>query len=135
VQTPEYHISEKQQLDNTPITASLSGNAVVPNLLGNVTTAKREPVQSLYTHSNIQPVYDLYASVQDRDHGRVAAAIQNVVQQMRGKLHTQSLSRRELPTVLHALLRGRPTDSCSNSCNLWSHLQYPTDDVIFLANS
>jgi multidrug efflux pump subunit AcrB len=86
VQTPEYRISSKQQLDNTPITASLSGGAVVPNLLGNVATAKQEPVQSVYTHSNIQPVYDVYASVQDRDLGRVAAAIQNVTQQMQGKL-------------------------------------------------
>jgi multidrug efflux pump subunit AcrB len=86
VQTPEYRISNKQQLDNTPITASLSGNAVVPNLLGNVATAKREAVQSVYTHSNIQQVYDVYASVQDRDLGRVGAAIQNVVQQMQSKL-------------------------------------------------
>jgi multidrug efflux pump subunit AcrB len=86
VQTPEYRISNKQQLDNTPITASLSGGAVVPNLLGNVATSKLKPVQSVYTHSNIQPVYDVYASVQDRDLGRVAAAIQNVVRQMQGNL-------------------------------------------------
>jgi multidrug efflux pump subunit AcrB len=81
VQTPEYRISNKQQLDSTPITASLSGGAVVPNLLGNVATSKLTPAQSVYTHSNIQPVYDVYASVQDRDLGRVAMAIQNVVRQ------------------------------------------------------
>jgi len=86
VQTPESLISNRQQLDNTLIAASLSGNAVVPNLLGNVATAKREAVQSVYTHSNIQPVYDVYASVQDRDLGRVAAAIQTVVREMQGKL-------------------------------------------------
>jgi multidrug efflux pump subunit AcrB len=86
VQTPEYRISNKQQLDNTLIAASLSGNAVVPDLLGNVATAKREAVQSVYTHSNIQPVYDVYASAQDRDLGRVAASIKTVVQQMQGKL-------------------------------------------------
>jgi multidrug efflux pump subunit AcrB len=86
VQTPEYRISTKQQLDNTPITASLSGGAVVPNLLGNVATSKLTPVQSVYTHSNIQPAYDVYASVQDRDLGRVAAAVQNVVRQMQGNL-------------------------------------------------
>ena len=86
VQTPEYRISNKQQLDNTLVAASLSGNAVVPDLLGNVATAKREAVQTVYTHSNIQPVYDVYASVQDRDLGSVAKAIQNVVRQMQGKL-------------------------------------------------
>ena len=86
VQTPEYRISNKQQLDNTLISASLSGNTVVPSLLGNVATAKREAVQSVYTHSNIQPVYDVYASVQNRDLGSAARAIQKVVAQMRGKL-------------------------------------------------
>ena len=35
--------------------------------------------RSVYNHSNIQPVYDVYASVQDRDLGSVAKAIQNVV--------------------------------------------------------
>jgi multidrug efflux pump subunit AcrB len=86
VQTPEYRISNKQQLDNTPISASVSGSAVVPDLLGNVASATREAVQSVYTHSNIQPVYDVYASVQDRDLGSVAAAIQSVAQQMQSKL-------------------------------------------------
>ena len=86
VQTPEYRISNKQQLDNTLIAASLSGDAVVPDLLGNVATSKREAVQSVYTHSNIQEVYDVYASVQDRDLGGAARAIQNVVRQAQGKL-------------------------------------------------
>ena len=86
VQTPEYRISNKQQLDNTPIAATLSANAVVPDLLGNVATTTREAVQSVYTHSNIQPVYDVYASVQDRDLGRVARSIQNVVREMNGQL-------------------------------------------------
>ena len=58
----------------------------MPNLLGNVATAQRVPVQSVYNHSNIQPVYDVYASVQDRDLGSTAAAIQKVVQEMQGKL-------------------------------------------------
>ena len=59
---------------------------MVPNLLGNVATSQRLAVQSVYNHSNVQPVYDVYASVQDRDLGSAAAAIQNVVQDMRGRL-------------------------------------------------
>ncbi len=86
VQTPEYRIANKQDLDNTPIAGSTSGSAVVPDLLGNVATSRRVPMQSVYNHSNIQPVYDVWASVQDRDLGSAAAAIQNVVQEMRGKL-------------------------------------------------
>ena len=86
VQTPERRIATKNDLDNTPIAGSFSGGTVVPNLLGNVATAKRVPAESVYNHSNIQAVYDVYASVQDRDLGRTAADIQKVVQEMQGKL-------------------------------------------------
>jgi len=86
VQTPEYRIASKNDLDNTPIAASVSGGAVVPNTLGNVATVKQVAVQSVANHSNIQPVYDVYASVQDRDLGSAAAAIRQVVQDMQGKL-------------------------------------------------
>jgi multidrug efflux pump subunit AcrB len=86
VQTPEYRIASKNDLDNTPIAASVSRGVVVPNTLGNVATAKRVSVQSLSNHSNIQPVYDVYASVQDRDLGSAATAIRQVVQEMQGKL-------------------------------------------------
>jgi multidrug efflux pump subunit AcrB len=86
VQTPEYRVASKQDIDNTPIAGTVSTNAVVPDLLGNVATAQRTAVQSVYNHSNIQPVYDVYASVQDRDLGSAAAAIQKEVQAMRGKL-------------------------------------------------
>ena len=86
VQTPEYRISDKQDLDNTPIAGSTSGSAVVPDLLGNVAASRRLAIQSVHNHSNIQPVYDVWASVQDRDLGTTAAAIQSVVREMRGKL-------------------------------------------------
>ena len=86
VQTPEYRIATKRDLDNTPISGTMTGSAVVANLLGNVATSQRLGVQSVYNHSNVQPVYDVYASVQDRDLGSAAAAIQNVVQDMRGRL-------------------------------------------------
>ena len=79
VQTPEYRVASKQDIDNTPISGTQSGNNIVPNLLGNVATAQRVPVQSVYNHANIQPVYDVYASVQDRDLGSTAAAIRKVV--------------------------------------------------------
>jgi len=86
VQTPEYRIASKNDLDNTPIASSSSGPAVVPGVLGNVATSQRLSVQSVYNHSNIQPVYDVYASVQGRDLGGASSAIQKVVQDMRGKL-------------------------------------------------
>jgi len=86
VQTPEYRVASKNDLDNTPIAASNSAGAVVPNVLGNVAVAKRLYVQSVFNHSNIQPVYDVDASVQDRDLGSTAVAIQKVVEEIQGKL-------------------------------------------------
>ena len=86
VQTPEYRISSKSALDNTPIGSSRLGTAVVPDVLGNVATARRLSVQSVFNHSNIQSVYDVYASVAGRDLGSASAAIKKVVAQVRGKL-------------------------------------------------
>jgi len=48
-------------------------------VLGNIATAKRIGVQSVFNHSNIQPVYDVYASTQDTDLGAAAAAIRKIV--------------------------------------------------------
>jgi multidrug efflux pump subunit AcrB len=86
VQTPEYRLASKNDLDNTPIGSSLSDGAVVPDTFGNVASAQRESVESVYNHSNIQPVYDVYASLQNRDLGSAAAEIQRVVHSLQGQL-------------------------------------------------
>ena len=80
VQTPEYRISNKTQLDNTPVTSSTSMDGTpIPNALGNIAAAKRVAVQSVYNQSNIQAVYDVYGSIERRDLGSVAADIQKIV--------------------------------------------------------
>ncbi|MBO0710665.1 MAG: efflux RND transporter permease subunit [Acetobacteraceae bacterium] len=86
VQTPEYRIANKSDLDNTPVVSSTAGGAVVANALGNIATPTRTYVQSVFSHSNIQPVYDVYASVQDSDLGSAAQAMAGVLKEMRGKL-------------------------------------------------
>ena len=75
----------------------------MPNLLGNVAAAKRRPVQSVYNHSNIQPVYDVYANVQDRDLGSAARAIESVVHEMQGQLEARQPHRRPRPDREHEL--------------------------------
>ena len=47
---------------------------------------KRVAVQSVFNQSNIQPVYDVYGSVQNRDLGSVAAAIQKIVEEVEPQL-------------------------------------------------
>ncbi len=83
VQTPEYRLHNKNDIDNIPVssTASTGTGATqpVPNLFGNIATAERKQVQSNYNQSNIQPIYDVYASVQSRDLGSAAAAINRIV--------------------------------------------------------
>ena len=76
VQTPEYRLTNKNQLENTVLASSNDANGTpIPSRLGNIATAKRIAVQSVFNQSNIQPVYDVYGSVQNRDLGSVAAAI------------------------------------------------------------
>ena len=87
VQTPEYRLTNKNQLENTVLASSNDANGTpIPSRLGNIATAKRVAVQSVFNQSNIQPIYDVYGSVQNRDLGSVAAAIQNVVADLEPKL-------------------------------------------------
>ncbi len=80
VQTPEYRVDSLNSLNNTPISSVSSPQTPVPNTLGNVAAVKREAVQSVYNQSNIQPVFDVYANVQDSDLGRVSEAISGAVE-------------------------------------------------------
>ncbi len=87
VQTPEYRLHDLQALNNTPVAGSTNASgAVIPDLLGNVATARRQEVQSNYNQSNVQPVYDVYASVQSSDLGSAEAAIDKVVAEERHHL-------------------------------------------------
>jgi multidrug efflux pump subunit AcrB len=84
VQTPEYRLHDKNDLDNIPIagtqvTGTDTGTTQIPDLLGNVANAHRVKVQSVYNQENIQAVYDVYASVQSSDLGSAAAAINRIV--------------------------------------------------------
>ncbi len=87
VQTPEYRLTNKNQLDNTVLASSNDANGTpIPSRLGNIATAKRTAVQSVFNQSNIQPVYDVYGSVQNRDLRSVATAIQDVVGSLEPRL-------------------------------------------------
>ena len=70
VQTPQYRIASYQELQNTPITASTAGAPpqILGNLVRNSTTARAAEV----SHYNVQPMINLYASVEGRDLGSVA---------------------------------------------------------------
>ena len=80
VQTPERLVSSLNEIGNTPVSTALASNGPpIPGLLSNVATLKRESVPTNLNQTNIQPVYDIYASVQGRDLGGVSSDIGKVI--------------------------------------------------------
>jgi len=87
VQTPEPRVSSLNDLGNTPVSASLPATgSPIPGLLSNVATFARATMPTNTNQANIQPTYDVYASIQDRDLGRVAGDINKVVASLRSEL-------------------------------------------------
>jgi multidrug efflux pump subunit AcrB len=87
VQTPEYKINSLNALGNTPVSTSLAiSGQTVPGMLSNVARFKRDTVATNTNQSNIQPVFDIYASVQGRDLGSVAADISKVTTQLQKEM-------------------------------------------------
>ncbi|HEU0150843.1 MAG TPA: efflux RND transporter permease subunit [Bradyrhizobium sp.] len=87
VQTPEYKVNSLNALANTPVSTSLAvSGQTVPGMLSNVATFKRDKVATNSNQTNIQPVFDVYASVQGRDLGSVAADINKVTIELQKKM-------------------------------------------------
>lgn len=66
-------------------TAVIPPTAGPPQLLSNLATLERREVPAVLSHSNVQPVFDVYANRQDRDLGSVAAAVQQIAADLRPK--------------------------------------------------
>ncbi len=87
VQTPEHRIQTIDDLKNTPVGTFQAANGTpVPGLLENVATLQRDSIPTNANHSNVRPVYDIFANVEGTDLGRVAAAIDKVVADLKPKL-------------------------------------------------
>jgi multidrug efflux pump subunit AcrB len=115
VQTPERQVNSINALVNTPVStatasaantiASLLGNTAstptpststsssaspagiqVPGMLGNIVTLKRDSVPTNANQANIQPLYEVWASVQGRDLGSVSRDINRVIASLRKQL-------------------------------------------------
>jgi multidrug efflux pump subunit AcrB len=89
VQTPESKISSLNDLANTPVStslASLQTDTPIPGLLSNVATIRRTSVPTNANQSNVQPVYEVYASVQGRDLGGVASQISRITADLQKQL-------------------------------------------------
>jgi len=83
VQTPQHKIDSIDALQSTPL---VPGGSRSPQLLGNVANVQRALTTLVVNHYNVQPVFDVYANVQDRDLGGVANDIDQVLAELQSKL-------------------------------------------------
>ena len=87
VQTPEPRIASLNDIGNTPVSSTVStGGVQVPGLLSNVATLTRGSTPTNSNQANIQPVYEVYASVQGRDLGSIASQISAIVADLQKQL-------------------------------------------------
>ncbi len=96
IQTPQYQIASAGDLLSMPISTSYPENAA-PQLLGNLVELKPSASPAIISHYNIRPVIDLYASVENRDLGSVAARLDQVI----------AATRATLPRGVDITLRGQ----------------------------
>jgi multidrug efflux pump subunit AcrB len=69
-----------------PSRSVAQASAAPPEVLGNVASMRRSAIPLEVSHYNVQPVYDIFASAQDRDLGGVAGDIDHIVRDARPKL-------------------------------------------------
>ena len=87
VQTPEHRIASLEDLQNTPIGSVPASNGnPVPQMLENVATVTRDSIPTNANHANVQPVYEVYANVENIDLGTVSTEINKVVAELSKKL-------------------------------------------------
>jgi multidrug efflux pump subunit AcrB len=82
VQIPTEKINSLADLESTPVNNG-SGTSL---LLSNLATVKRRTNVAVVNHYNVQPVFDIYANVQDRDLGSVSQEIDRIVAKFRSQL-------------------------------------------------
>jgi multidrug efflux pump subunit AcrB len=86
VQTPEYLVDSLNALNNTPISSVATSQTPVPNTLRNVADIKRQPMQSVFNQSNIQPTFDVYASTENADLGSISSPIISAIADLQKQL-------------------------------------------------
>ena len=104
VQTPQDRVDSVNTLMNTSVTQAAPGRQ---QLLSNLATLERRETPAVISHSNVQPVFDIYANVQDRDLGSVAAAVDRIATELKSKLppgHTINV-RGQVESMNSAFLR------------------------------
>ena len=83
IQTPQHLVNSVDAMLST----SLAGkDPAHPQLLSNLVSIERAETPAVISHTNVQPVFDIYANVQGSDLGRVSNKVTKVVDEVRSKL-------------------------------------------------
>jgi len=94
-QTPQYRVDTLQDLENIPITGA---SPTAPSeILASLASFNRGMGTPVVSHYNIQPVIDIYGSVQGRDLGSFAKDVNRIVQE----------NRKDLPRGSQLIIRGQ----------------------------
>jgi multidrug efflux pump subunit AcrB len=93
-QAPQYTIDSLDALRNLPVTGTSGGTT---QILGNLVQISRSSEPPIVTHYNIQPVVEIYGSVEGKDLGSVAAEVQKIIDG----------AQKELPRGSRIVLRGQ----------------------------
>ena len=83
VQTPQYRVDSVKALLDTPIRTPASPQ---PQILGNLASFHHVSQPAVISHYNVQPLVDVYASVQGRDLGGVARDVRGVTERLEKQL-------------------------------------------------
>jgi CzcA family heavy metal efflux pump len=125
-ETPQYQVDSLQSLANIPLTrpslpAGSGGEAaaamgstagLTSSMLGSLGGMSRTMQQAVVSHYNVQPVIDVFGSVQGRDLGGVAADVQRIVAQ----------AQKDLPAGSFVTVRGQVQTMQSSFSGLYTGL-------------
>jgi multidrug efflux pump subunit AcrB len=82
-QTPPGKIETLDDITRMPIAPPAGGNT---SLLANIAQVKRSTSMAVVNHYNVQPIFNVYANVEDIDLGSVQERVNSILNQMRPKL-------------------------------------------------
>jgi multidrug efflux pump subunit AcrB len=95
-QTPQYRLDSLQGLENIPVTGT---SGAPPQILASLASIRRGVGQGLVSHYDIQPVVDIYGSVQGRDLGGVARDLDKIVAESKAPQGTRVVVRGQIQTM------------------------------------
>jgi multidrug efflux pump subunit AcrB len=93
-QMPQYRIDTMSDLINVPVTSSKTKTS---QYLGGLARISMGPSPGVVSHYNVQPVIDIYGSVQERDLGSVSRDIDRILE----------ATRKDVPHGSYVVLRGQ----------------------------